>query len=120
MFDEDDEEFDSDDEFDEDDQIVSEQVIGYLINMGAAVWDGMDKDGARMFRFNMDVLQDVMPDMYDAVMEDLDQVMLGLYEEGLVEVEYDENLEAKFNISPEGKQVLKGFGFDNFYPDDEK
>ena len=113
-----DEEFDED-EFDEDDDIASEQVIGYLIKVGAAIWDGMDDEGERIFKFNMPILHEVMPDLYDQIMEDIDQVMLDLYERGLVEVEYNEELEAKFKISPEGRQELAKLGFDYFYPEDE-
>jgi hypothetical protein len=115
-FDED--EFDEDD-FDEDDTLASEQAIGYLISVGAAIWDGVDEHGERVFKFNMEILQEVMPELYDQIMEDVDHTMLELYKEGLVEVEYDENLEAHFKISPEGREHLERLGFDYFYPDDE-
>lgn len=114
----DDEEFDED-EFDDQDVLASEQVIGYLINTGAAIWDGVDEYGERVFKFNMELLQEVMPDLYDQIMEDVDQTMLELYKRNLVEVEYDENLEAHFKISPEGRKELERLGFDYFYPDDE-
>jgi hypothetical protein len=113
-----DEEFDED-EFDEDDTLASEQVIGYLINVGAAMWDGVDEYGERIFKFNMEILQEVMPDLYDQIMEDVDHTMLELYKMDLVEVEYDEDLQAHFKISPEGRKHLEAMGFDYFYPDDE-
>jgi hypothetical protein len=115
---EDNEEFDEE-EFDEDDDIASEQVIGYLIKVGAAIWDGMDDEGERIFKFNMPILQEVMPDLYDQIMEDIDEVMLDLFNRGLVEVEYNEDLDASFKISPEGREELAKLGFDYFYPDDE-
>jgi len=112
------EEFDED-EFDEEDVEASEQVIGYLINVGAAIWDGMDDSGERIFKFNMPLLQEVMPELYDQIMEDIDEVMLDLYERELVEVEYNEELEARFKISEEGRKELAKYGFDYFYADDE-
>jgi hypothetical protein len=33
-----------------------------------------------------------------------------LYEQGLVEVEYDENLEATLHITPEGQKIAKEKG----------
>jgi hypothetical protein len=113
-----DDEFDED-EFDEDDTLASEQVIGYLIRVGAAIWDGMDGEGERIFKFNMPLLQEVMPELYDQIMEDVDVVMLELYDKGLVEVEYDEDLNAIFKISEEGRKALAEYGFDYFYPEDE-
>ena len=111
--------FDEDD-FDDQEDLAADQVIGYLLSVGAAEWDGMDESGERIFKFNMPLLMEVMPDMYDAIMEDVDEVMLDLFNRDLVEVEYDENLEATFNFSPEGKEILKEYGFDYFYPDNEK
>jgi predicted transcriptional regulator len=39
--------------------------------------------------------------------EELIDVLRHLYQLGLVNVEYDENLEAKFSITEEGKKVLQ-------------
>jgi hypothetical protein len=100
--------------YDEDDDIASEQVLGYLIDIGAAYYDGVDGTGERMFRFNMDMLKEVLPDLYDTIMEDLDNTMLELYEKGLAEVEYDEELNAHFKISEEGKSILHDLGFGSF------
>jgi hypothetical protein len=109
-----------DDDFDEDDDdIVSEQVMGYLINVGAAIWDGIDDSGERIFKFNMPLLHEIMPDLYDQIMEDIDEVMIDLYVNGMAEVEYDEELNAHFKINEEGKAILAGLGFDYFHPDDE-
>jgi hypothetical protein len=116
----DDFEFDDNDEFTEDDEIASEQVLGYLMNIGAAEWDGIDEDGERVFKFNMQILKDVLPDLYDTIMEDMDNTMMELYQKGLAELEYDEELNAHFKISEEGKAVLKSLGFDHFIEDEQK
>jgi hypothetical protein len=113
-----DDEFDED-EFDNEDTLASEQVMGYLIQVGAASWDGMDDFGERIFKFNMPLLQEIMPELYDQIMEDIDEVMLELYEKDLVQVEYNEDLEAKFIISEEGRKELAKYGFDYFYSNDE-
>ena len=38
--------------------------------------------------------------------------MFALYERGLVEIEYDENLQPGFRISEEGLDIIRQFGFD--------
>jgi hypothetical protein len=52
-------------------------------------------------------------------MDDVDAMMLELFKQGLVEVEYDENLEAKFHMTEEARQILSANGFDYFYDDNE-
>jgi hypothetical protein len=74
------------DEFESDDE-----MIGWLEEQGALIWDGMDETGDPMFKFDMDILKDVCPPLYDTLMEDIDNDLLELYKAGLVEIEYDEN-----------------------------
>ncbi len=47
-------------------------------------------------------------------MEHVDSAMTKLYEEGLVEVEYDEDLEPMFRISKEGYERAKEYGLIEF------
>lgn len=93
----------------EDDEI--EEVIAFLEECGALVWVGMDQNGERLFQFNLDILKEELPEMYESIMEDLDAEMLHLFQAGLIEVEYDENLNSFFNITEAGKKVLRDNGF---------
>lgn len=90
----------------------TEFVIQYLVDHGAAEWDGMDTYGERMFKFNMDVLAKVMPDLWQQIMNDVDQTLLDLFNAGLANVEYDENLEATISLTEEGEEALKALGID--------
>jgi len=96
----------------------TERVIEYLVSLGAAEWDGMDEMGERMFKFNMPVLQEVMPDLYKEIMADIDNTMLGLFEEGLVDVEYNENLEAMFKVSDKAQQIIADLGIEYIIDND--
>jgi len=91
------------DEFESDDE-----MIGWLEEQGALIWDGMDETGDPMFKFDMDILKDVCPPLYDTLMEDLDNDLLELYKAGLVEIEYDENLQARFRASDKAKEIFEG------------
>ena len=90
----------------------TEFVIQYLVDHGAAEWDGMDQYGERMFKFNMDVLAKVMPDLWQQIMNDVDQTLLDLFNAGLANVEYDENLEATISLTEDGEEALKALGID--------
>lgn len=96
----------------------TEKIIEYLVSMGAAEWDGMDEYGERMFKFNMPVLQKIMPELHKEIMEDIDKTMLELFSQGLVEIEYNENLEAMFQISEKARQILSDLGMDYIVDND--
>ena len=98
----------------------TEEIIEYLVSQGAAEWDGMDEFGERMYKFNLDVLKGLMPELYDEIMADVDNTMLELFEKGLVDIEYNENLEALFKISDKAKEILEDLGIDYLINDDPK
>lgn len=74
-----------------------------LIEKGAMEPHGVDSDGEILYRFNMKILKEVAPQMYDNVMDDLDKDLMNLYELGLVDISYDENLNATFSLSEKGR-----------------
>lgn len=84
-----------------------EEMLEYLKSVDAIYEYGLDEQGELIYRFNMDVLQVVLPPLYEAIMEDLDKDLMKLYELGLVEIEYNENLEACFRISEKGRHYIK-------------
>ena len=93
------------------DQPTEEEFIGYLEDAGALEWVGMDKDGERILKPNMEVLAEVYPEMYYDLLEDLNNTLMGLYEKGLVDIDYDEDLEARFKLSPEALEFLEENGY---------
>jgi len=84
----------------------------YLISEGAAILDGIDENGEPIYKFDMDVLEEVMPELHAVMQQDMDQVLVDLYQQGLIEVSYDENLNALMSISEQGKVALLEAGFD--------
>lgn len=89
-----------------------QEVMEYLIAEGAAFLDGIDEDGEAIYGFNMDILEEVSPELYQVLIDDMDQELIKLYEKGLIEVSYDEELNAHMTISEEGKKALMEAGFD--------
>lgn len=84
----------------------------YLVNEGAAILSGLDEDGEPVYMFDMEILEEVMPDLHQAMVDDMDKVLIDLYQEGLIDVSYDEDLNAQMSISEEGKARLIEEGFD--------
>lgn len=87
-------------------------IMEYLVAEGAAILDGIDEDGEAIYQFDMEILEEVMPELYAVMQQDIDQVLIDLYEKGLIEVSYDEDLNVIMSISEQGKVALTEAGFD--------
>lgn len=83
-----------------------QDFFNYMEDEGIVEWVGMTDDGERTFVFNFQRMFEVMPQLYYAITEELNQELLHLYELGLVSIEYNENLEAGFKITDEGRKYL--------------
>jgi len=80
------------------------RVIDELVAAGALEIDGMYHDELT-YRVNLNVMEEVFPEFFKIHMEEVDETILSLYEKGLVDVEYDENLVARFSLTEKGEQV---------------
>jgi predicted transcriptional regulator len=86
----------------EDEEI--DQIIGQLVESGALEVDGMYHDDIT-YRVNLDIMSEIFPEFFKVHMEEVDQTILSLYEKGLVDIEYDENLTARFSLTEKGEKV---------------
>jgi len=82
----------------------------YLEDQGILEWVGMDDSGERTFVFNFAKMFQFMPELYYAIMQDIDESLMHLYQQGFVEIEYDEHLVPSFKISDAGKKYLEENG----------
>jgi predicted transcriptional regulator len=55
-----------------------------------------------------------MPELHAEIMMDIDNDLMDLYEEGMVEIEYDEDLNAMFRITEKGKKIAEELGIPPF------
>jgi len=96
--------------FDEDlgDEYEYERLNHY-IEIGAIELSGIDDDGQFIYGIT-NKAKDVAPELWSAHMDHIDNVLQNLYEEGYVEIEYDENLEASFRMTQEGLNVAREYG----------
>jgi len=93
-----------------DDEEYYNEKINYYLEIGAIRIAGVDADGEYIFELNEDTVKELAPELWDSRMEYIDSSLLELYEEGLIDVEYDENLEATIILSPEGFEIAKEKG----------
>jgi predicted transcriptional regulator len=85
------------------------EMLDYYIQLGAIEVAGISEDGEFIFGIT-ELAREVAPDLWEAHANHVDQSMMQLYEMGLVNITYDENLNATFELTEEGKKVSKDFG----------
>jgi hypothetical protein len=84
-----------------------------LEDRGVFEWVGMDADGDRVLKPNLDKMIEEAPELYDMIMQDLDSSLKNLHDMGLVDIGIDpETGEETFSVSDEGLEILRELGFD--------
>jgi hypothetical protein len=92
---------DSEEQFDRD--------LEYYIEIGAVEISGVDEYGEIIFKIT-DEAEELVPELWQAHKDYIDQTLLDLYEKDLISVEYDENLEATITLTEEAKKIAKQHG----------
>ena len=91
-----------------------EQKLEYYIEIGAVEVAGIQEDGEFLYEIT-EKAKDVAPELWESHIEYIDNTILDLYEKGLVQIEYNEDLEASISVSEEAKSILRSYGM---YEDD--
>ena len=92
--------------------------LDYYIEVGAVSVEGIDEEGEFIFLIT-EKAKDLAPELWQAHMDYIDDAMMKLYEQGLVDVSYDENLEATFNLTEEGHAMAKELGLVEIHKEEE-
>jgi hypothetical protein len=90
-----------------------DESLEYYIEIGAVEVSGIDEDGEFIFKVTSKA-KDLAPELWEAHQDHVDEVLLDLFEGGLLNVSYDENLEAHIELTDEGKRVAKENGLIEF------
>lgn len=86
------------------------EFMQYMEEDGIIEWVGMDDNGERTFVFNFHRMAEVFPELYQAMMDEMNEELMKLYKLGFIEVEYNENLVPAFKITDDGRQYLEDNG----------
>lgn len=104
----------------EDDYMSDEDYVRleHYIEIGAIEVEGVDENGEIIFSIT-DRAKDIAPELWQAHSDYVDRSLVQLYEAELIEVEYDENLEATIKIKPEGYEKAKEMGLVELFENKE-
>ena len=87
----------------------NDHKLAYYLQIGAISFEGMDENGEIIYAISEDA-KELAPELWQSHVDYVDKSLIELYEQGLVEIEYDENLEATLHISPEGQKIAREKG----------
>lgn len=83
-----------------------------MIEAGVLVEDGFDEDGELTYTYNFELMKILLPEMYDEIMNGINDNLIDLYEMGLIKIEYNEDLKAVFSATEEGLIFFKNQGYE--------
>lgn len=83
--------------------------LAHYMEIGAVELEGMDENGEMIFSIT-EKAKELAPELWNAHIKHVEESLIVLYENDLVNVEYDENLQAKISIKPEGHKLAKELG----------
>jgi hypothetical protein len=92
------------------DQDGFDQMMEHYVEIGAVTVNGIDMSGNFIYVIT-DKAKELAPDLWEVHHEMIDEALIGLFEQGLIEVEYDEDLNANMRISDEARQVMYQLGY---------
>jgi hypothetical protein len=87
----------------------NEDKMEYYLSIGAIELSGMDEDGEFIFNIT-DKAKKLAPELWRAHEDHVNESLVNLYEKGLINVTYNDDLEAIIEMSEEGKKVAKEMG----------
>ena len=95
-----------------------DEMLAYYLEIGVVSLEGMDENGEMIYSINQELARDLAPELWQSHIDYVDKSLIELYEAGLVEIEYDENLQATLHLSPEGQKIAKEKGLVEIDPKD--
>lgn len=99
------------------DEMDEDMKLAHYLEIGAVELEGVDESGEMIFSIT-EKAKDLAPELWEAHIQHIDDSLIALYEMDLIEVEYDDNLEAIIKIKPEGYQMAKEMGLVEFNNND--
>lgn len=92
------------------DERDDDEVLAYYLEIGVVNLEGMDENGEMIYSINQEMAKEYAPELWQSHVDYVDRSLINLYEAGLAEIEYDENLQATIHLSPEGQKLAKEMG----------
>lgn len=91
------------------DEYEEYDMINHYLEIGVLELSGLDENGDIVYRVT-DLAETEAPELWEAHKDYVDEILVDLLEDGLISVEYNEDLEAIINMTPEGYELIRDMG----------
>jgi hypothetical protein len=91
------------------DEEYESKMLEYYIEIGAVEIEGVDENGEIIYAIS-EMAKEVAPELWESHVRHIDESLVMLYKMGLIDIEYDEDLNATIHIREEGKRAAKELG----------
>ncbi len=81
------------------------EKLRHYIEIGAIREAGIDQNGEIIFEIDEEHTKELAPELWEAHMQYVDDAFLDMYKDGLVDIEYDEDLNATVHFTKEGYEI---------------
>ena len=88
---------------------ANDERLAYYLEIGAVSFEGVDESGEIIYSIT-DLAKEIAPELWQSHIDYVDKSLIELYEQGMVDIEYNEDLEAIVSLSPEGQKLAKEMG----------
>ena len=88
---------------------ANDERLAYYLEIGAVSFEGVDENGEIIYSIS-DNANELAPELWQSHIDYVDKSLIELSEQGMVEIEYNEDLEATIHLTPEGHRVAKEKG----------
>lgn len=85
---------------------IINQEIARLVEVGAFLIGGMNGEEP-YYHMVPEILKIESPSLYAAMMSDIDETLIELFKEGLIDIQYDEDLNVLVSLSEDGKRIAE-------------
>jgi hypothetical protein len=86
-----------------------DKSLQYYLDIGAVEIVGIEEDGEFIFKLTSKA-KEVAPELWQAHQENIDAMLLELYDKGLLSVSYNEDLEATIELTEAGHLIAEQYG----------
>lgn len=91
----------------------SEDFMQYMFDQDVLSIHGIDESGEFLIQTDLNRAKEVCPPFFEALMEDQDKDLIEMYEAGLINIEYNDDLEVMIGLTEKGIETMKQYGLED-------
>lgn len=87
-----------------------DKLMEHYIEIGAITVNGINHDGSFIYVVT-EAAKEIAPELWEVHHEMIDEALLELFDKGLIDIEYDEDLNVNMKVSDDGKKMMYELGY---------